>query len=430
MAILGGLFSKKGKSKSKPPSSITSTVVTDFDIESLNDESDHDHTHLHPNAIYRNPGASSSKMKLPFMRSKSKVDLPATDSPSPTDPTSVSLQSGTQSAPPTSPLTPPQKSAIFGGYGDPENALTSKSLPNVNHTRSESHETVKTTTPASAGKKSGRGLFSWARDRKKSKAPPPPLPSSELKDDSFNLRAFRHVSGPETAPSTPGLDDTTIPLDLPPARPRPRGDSVASDTSQRVSVAAFREMQARRSQAGSPSPSPQPTSRPTTQVEGYLRSDSPNLKPSKPSSNQPRTRNVAPRVPHRTSTLRVPPSNKSDSDSDSDHGPSPLSVQWRSKSELGHSALLDHRSSNSPPMMSPPLRQGRSTSDAPRPEKKPSVPVSVHAPARPAAIQSRSSSRPPLPTAAKNTCRCIFFYLSVRNSYHGTLNSENACQGW
>jgi hypothetical protein len=235
------------------------------------------------------------------MRSKSKLDLPVTNSTSPTDPAHVSLQNGTHSEPSTSPLTPPQKSAIFGGCGNLENALTSKSMPNVNHTRSESHETVKTTIPASAGKKSGRGFFSWARDRKKSRAPPPP-PPSELKGDSFNLRSFRHISGPETAPSTPGLDDTTIPLDLPPARPRPRGDSIASDTSQRVSVAAFREMQARRSQAGSPSPSPQPTSRPNTQVDGHLHSESPSLKPPTPlisnSNNRPRGRNVAQRVPH------------------------------------------------------------------------------------------------------------------------------------
>jgi hypothetical protein len=409
MAILGGLFSKKNKSRSKTASSITSSIPTEIDIESLNDESDHDHSHLHPNTIYQNPAASSSKMKLPFSRSKSKVDIPSTNMSSPTNLPNPSLL-GTKSDPLTNPLTPPQKSALFGGYGDSGSALSSSSLPDVGHTRSESHETVKTTIPASAGKKSGRGLFSWARDRKKSKAPPPRPP--ELNEESFNLRAFRHVSGPDTAPSTPGLDDTTIPLDLPPARPRPRGDSAASDTSQRVSVATFREMQARRSQAGSPSP--QPTSRPSTQIDGHLRSASPSLKPpasSNPNSkNQSRRRNPAPHIPHRTSTLRTSPSHsKLESDSDSDHGPSPLSVQWRSKSELGHSALSDHRTSNGSLLTSPPLRQGRSTSDASKPEKRPPMPVSVHAPARPAAIQSRSSSRPPVQNvsaSAKNMCRC------------------------
>lgn len=431
MAILGGLFSKKHKSRPKPPSSITSSVVTDIDIESLNDESDHDHSRLHPNTIYQNPTASSSKMKLPFRRNKSKVDLPPTGTSSSADLPNTSLQF-TQSEPPTGPLIPPQKSAVFGDYGPSGSALSSKSLPNVSHTRSESHETVKTIIPASAGKKSGRGLFSWARDRKKSKAPPPRPP--EPQEDSFNLRAFRHVSGPETAPNTPDLDDTTIPFDLPPARPRPRGDSVASDTSQRVSVATFREMQARRSQAGSPSP--QPTSRPGTQIDGHLRSASPSLKPPAPpipksNNNQSRTRNIPPRIPQRTSTLRSSPSHSNlDPDSDSDHGPSPLSVQWKSKSELGHSALSNHRALNGPLVTSPQLRQGRSTSDAPKPEKKPSVPVSVHAPARPAAIQTRSSSRPPAQKAsvpAKNLRRYISYLPYVILMF--SPSSKEARQG-
>ena len=413
MAILGGLFSKKNKSKSKPPSSITSSVATDVDFESLNDESEYDHSHLHPNTIYQSPAASSSKMKLPFRRSKSKLNLPATGTPSPADLLNPSLQF-TQSEPPASSFTPPQKPAVFGGYGDSGSAIYTKSLPNVNHARSESHETVKTTIPATAGKKSGGGLFSsWARarERKKSKAPPPRPPEPEEK--SFNLRDFRHFDGPETALSTLGLDDTTAPLELPPARPRPRGDSTASDTSQRVSVATFREMQARRSQAGSPAP--QPNSRPSTQIDGHLRSGSPSLMPPPiPSSNnQSKGRNVPPHVPHRTSTLRTSPSiSKLDSDSDSDHGPSPLSVQWRSKSELGHSALSDHRTSNGPLLTSPQLKQGRSTSDASKPEKRPPMPVSVHAPARPAAIQSRSSSRTPVPNApapVKNICTSISY---------------------
>jgi len=421
MAILGGLFSKKDKSKPKPPSSVTSTAVTDIDIESLNDESEYDHSRLHPNTVYQNAAASSSKMKLSFGGSKSRVNLVAPDTLSPTDLANTSPHFSTQSEPPHSYLTPPNKSAAFGGYGDSGNALSTKSLPNVNHARSESHETVKTTAPASAGKKSG-GIFSWARSRKKSKAPPPPIPS-EINEQSFNLRSFRHVSGPDTASA---LDDTT-PLELPPARPRPRGDSVASDSSQRVSVAAFREMQARRSQAGSPTP--QSTSRPSTQIDTHLRSGSPSLRlltPSTSSShNQPRGRSVPPRISPRTSTLRSSPSNsKSDSDSDSDHGPLSLSVQWRSKSEIGHSSLPDKRPFNGLPT-SPQPRQERSTSDAPRPGKKPPMPVSVHTPARPAAIQTKSSSRPPaqdVPALVNNT-RGSISYLSIPDSLTMTIYS-------
>ena len=410
MPILGGLFSKKAKSKPKPPSSVASSAVTDFDVESFNGESEYDHTHLHPNTIYQNAAASSSKMKLPFRRSKSKVNLAAPDTPTSTDlASSPSPHFSTQSEP----LTPPQKSAIFGGYSDSDNALSTKSLPNVNHSRSESHETVKTTSPATTGKKSG--IFSWVRGRKKSKAPPPPTP--ELKEESFNLRAFRHVGGHGTAS---GPDDDTA-LQLPPARPRPRGDSVASDSSQRVSVAAFREMQARRSLAGSPTP--QSTSRPSTQVDGPFRSGSPSMRPPLPSMpnsyNRPRSRSVAPHMP-RTSTLRSSPS--LDSDSDSDRGPLPLSVQWKSKSELGHSSFSsDNRPSNgSPAILSPRLRQEKSASDLSRPGKKPSVPVSVHAPARPAAIQTRATSRSTVQTApvkpAKNP-RAFISYLTVCDSH-------------
>ena len=415
MAILGRLFSRKHKSRPKPPSSITSSAVTDIDVESINDESEYDHTRLQPNAVYQNAAASSSKMKLPFKRSKSKVNLATSDAHSTDLHNLPSPHFSTQSEPPHSPLTPPQRAAVFGGYGDSGNALSTKSLPNVNRARSESHETVRTIAPATAGKKAGGGLFSWVRDRKKSKPPPPPVPP-ELNGDSFNLRAFRHVGGYGTAP---GPDDST-PLELPPARPRPRGDSVASDSSQRVSVAAFREMQARRSQTGSPTP--QPTSRPSTQVDNYLRSGSP--APPIP-YNQPRGRSVAPHMAPRTSTLRSSSHSKSDSGSDSDNGPPPLSVQWRSKSELGHSSIPDRRPSNAPPTTTTPrLRQEKSTSDLSRQGKKPPMPVSVHAPARPAAIQSRSSSRQPtksVPAPTKNT-RGYISYLSVPNSY-GDLSS-------
>ena len=416
MAILGGLFSKKVKSRPKPSPSVTSCAFTDIDIESLNDESEYDHTRLHPNTIYQNPDASSSKMKMPFRRSKSKVNLATTDMPS--------SPQFTQSESPHSPLTPPRKSGVFGGYGNSGNALSTKSLPAVNHARSESHETVKTTVPASVGKTSAGGIFSWARSRKKSKAPPPPTPS-ELIEESFNLRSFRHVSSPDTAPS---LEDTT-PLELPPARPRPRGDSVASDSSQRVSVAAFREMQARRSQAGSPTP--QPTSRPSTQVDRHLRSGSPSVHSPAPSDsrNRPRSRSVAPRMAARASTLRSP---KLDSDSDSDHGPSPLSVQWKSKSELGHSSLPDRRPTDPPPATtSPPLRQEKLRSDALRKGKRLPMPVSVHAPARPAAIQTRSSSQPPVrnvPSPTRNARACIS-YLPIPDSHDNILSSKESCEG-
>ncbi|KZV67454.1 hypothetical protein PENSPDRAFT_754873 [Peniophora sp. CONT] len=167
---------------------------------------------------------------------------------------------------------PPRRSALFGG--------STQSLPDAAHgPRPGLHETL--STPDVKQKK---GLFSWARSNKQqstttlkpppvphmpNSAPPssrnPKLPSPDEKrgPDDFSLRAFRHVTStspgaspvepPPRAPSA--LSSYT---DLPPPRPRPRGTSTASDASQRVSVAAFREMQARRSAAGSPTPSASP----------------------------------------------------------------------------------------------------------------------------------------------------------------------------
>ena len=100
MAVLGGLLSKKDKSKPKHPSSVASCAVANIDIDSFNDESEYDHSRLHPNTVYQNAAASSSK---------SKVNL----------------------APSTRP--PPQTCAAFGGYGDSGNALSAKSLSNVSH---------------------------------------------------------------------------------------------------------------------------------------------------------------------------------------------------------------------------------------------------------------------------------------------------------
>ncbi|VDC04176.1 unnamed protein product [Peniophora sp. CBMAI 1063] len=165
---------------------------------------------------------------------------------------------------------PPPRSALFGG--------STQSLPDAGHgPRPGLHETL--STPDVKQKK---GLFSWARSNKHATSPkPPPVPpmpasappssrnpklaspEDERGADGFSLRAFRHVTStspgaspvepPPRAPSA--LSSYT---DLPPPRPRPRGTSTASDASQRVSVAAFREMQARRSAAGSPTPSASP----------------------------------------------------------------------------------------------------------------------------------------------------------------------------
>ncbi|KAJ7049892.1 hypothetical protein C8F01DRAFT_1264776 [Mycena amicta] len=140
-------------------------------------------------------------------------------------------------------------------------------------------------TSKSTGVKSGRKFAFWSRgDKNKDKEPPelPPLPpssSSSRPPSDFNLRSFRHVRAERDSPTpspkphpltATNLSSLSHQIDreggagagalgsayeydhLPPARPRPRGGSDASASSSRISVAAFREVQARRSAADSP----------------------------------------------------------------------------------------------------------------------------------------------------------------------------------
>jgi hypothetical protein len=100
----------------------------------------------------------------------------------------------------------------------------------------------------------------------KSKSKSFPNPSSPAaKDSSFNLKSFRHFGPPHQPPPSPATSNPshtfhqhmpTPDLPDPPPLPaaRPRVSSGASDSSQRISVAAFREAQTRRSQTSSPVP--------------------------------------------------------------------------------------------------------------------------------------------------------------------------------
>ncbi|KAG1886246.1 hypothetical protein F4604DRAFT_1725473 [Suillus subluteus] len=231
-----------------------------------------------PAAVYTGPAvASSSKLKLPFRRrhvhqphvsGTSTSVFSLNDSPPRTHISSVVSDSG-HDLPPS-----PPKPFFFGAYHDPSINST-LSLPNENTRHQSGLDTpsviprneIHSAPPSSSSmppnpKKSG-GLFSWARERTKSKpAPPPatiaapPTPSPSPREN-FNLKAFRHVRS-ESPPSLADVPNVELPL--PPVRPRPRGDSVASDSSQKISVAAFREAQARRSRANSPVPSFRPPS--------------------------------------------------------------------------------------------------------------------------------------------------------------------------
>ena len=141
---------------------------------------------------------------------------------------------------------------------------------------------------------------------------------------------------------------------------------------------------------------------------------------------------MPPRAAPHTSTLRSSSNSWLDSDSDSDHGPSPLSVQWKSDSELGHSSFQDqHLSNGRSAIKCPLLRQEKPASDLPKLANKRPMPVSVHTPARPTAIQSRSSSRPPgqnVPVPAKDIRGCIS-YPSTPDPHDCVFSAEEeACE--
>ncbi|KAF8079228.1 hypothetical protein FPV67DRAFT_1444393 [Lyophyllum atratum] len=300
MPSLAGLFGRKNKSSTKQransnetdsalSSPTTDYVTTDRSIPS----SPNGRSTLHPDnargapttsSVYPSLATSSSKLRLPFSRKKASA---AASTTSVVTTFSASQDSHFGTPPRPSYLTPrnstsaasdsdvdsrrlrppPSKSAIFAAYGDPHSALSTRSLPSEHSplTITTSNSSAPIPPPVPPKKP---GFFHWSKSTPAtppqttyhnpniSASPPqlsPTTPTSDL-NASFNLKSFRHVAPPSTGPST-GPSPNASNLSLPPMIPRPRGASVASESSQRISVAAFREAQARRSTAGSPVPS-------------------------------------------------------------------------------------------------------------------------------------------------------------------------------
>jgi hypothetical protein len=255
----------------------TEYVLADADSPTLNSSG------VYPQATSSNAAsASATRLKMPFRRKQSASSkLTTVASQSPASPILVAKDRHKLSGESTvsespSLLPPPSRSAIFGSYADPHNALSTRSLPQdappITFRRSlgdvlQNYETMSnpdipaSTAPPSKQQPSKGGLFSWARPRGRTKSKPsPPNPSLNSPpvltlppSDSFNLRGFRHVTSP--APEIPPSTSPSGKVPLPRPRPRGRENSAASDSSQRISVAAFREAQARRSTADSPVPS-------------------------------------------------------------------------------------------------------------------------------------------------------------------------------
>ncbi|KAG6906381.1 hypothetical protein DXG01_014196 [Tephrocybe rancida] len=317
MPSLAGLFGRKAKAAPKQ----RSETFTDSPLSSPSDyvspdkslpSSPNGRSTLHPDSAYSSvypslavPSSSTSKLRLPFSRKKvsqqqrvhgSATSIVSTGTghdstfsspPRPAYLASSTPRSSISSVDGDSPRRlrpPPSKSAIFAAYNDPH--LSTRSLPNESPSLMINTNTAKDVPPVPPKKP---GFFHWSKS-----APKPSLSLPSPTDTSFNLKAFRHVGPPSPNPvSSPTSPTSRSPAsNLSPtlgvAVPRPRGTSVASDSSQRISVAAFREAQARRSNANSPSPSlrapspspgtsynrPNPTTNKRTSGLAYADSDS------------------------------------------------------------------------------------------------------------------------------------------------------------
>ena len=379
------------------------------------------------------PTPSTTKLKMPFRRKQSTPDkFTTTVTPQnlvspmlpPKEPPKFSMESSVSSL-----LPPPSRSAIFGSYADPHNALSTRSLPQdvpLIHSRqmsrngSQDYETMSnpdshtTSLPAPQSKQQpGKGgLFSWARPRGRTKSKPslpdptlhsPPVLTLPPTDSSFDLKSFRHVTSPEITPpsSSTALNTAlnTSPQPRPPRPSHPRGDSSASDPSQRISVAAFREAQARRSTADSPVPSSsgdrdsfassqvrnrKPSSLLATPPSGSSAGPQPRL----PSSRSPPSRSSTAPLSFATSMTSSESSEEEESESDEEeatlrptrkrtitsrsvhsefgHRSSPISTFSATRSDIGHglSSGLTSRPSPTPriPRNSPALEASGSGS--------------------------------------------------------------------
>ncbi|CAL1694863.1 unnamed protein product [Somion occarium] len=272
MALLG-LFHKREKNKSSRSTTPSRSNASDLDpTEAEYVLPSSSATPALPNGLYNSPlaaTASSSKLKLGFGRKKSsalvQLDETRLHPPLLSSPSVMSEPDMDQMRP------PPAKSALFSVYADSPGAHSTRSLPtNPFHSRTDSRDIAgvhaqNTSEPPNSGKKhpaksgnKGGGFFHWGRDRSKSRPPAPPLELTvNLPAESFNLKSFRHIGSDAPLAELPRLPSSlSSPFNTPPLRPRV--NSVASDTSQRISVAAFREMAARR--ANSPSPALRPPS--------------------------------------------------------------------------------------------------------------------------------------------------------------------------
>ena len=132
MALLG-LFSKRDKHKS-PASSAASTHNKSSNGSVADSSEDYvlpelAHAPALPSNVYTNPDGSSSKFHLGFHRKKSNIASEVTDNSLLRPPSQPYLSSTRSEADMDQIRPPPSKASLFSAYGDPHNALSTRSLP-------------------------------------------------------------------------------------------------------------------------------------------------------------------------------------------------------------------------------------------------------------------------------------------------------------
>lgn len=233
---------------------------------------------------------------------------------------------------------PPSRSAIFAAYADSGSSLSTRSLPE-NSFRQPSPHLSPSPTPQKRP-----SLFAWAKHASRSSSNTgsildvslgAPSESSELSSDvhSFNLKSFRHVGS-----ASPSFHNPR-PVSQSPSIPHLPGSSLHSDSSQRISVAAFREVHARRSQTGSPVQSPHESGSLPDTPEGSRPGYGPR---SSRSSTVLQTSR-----PSRSSVLVASTTDEDDSSSDPDsdaecvyNAKSNQPPGRKAQSELGHGSMV------------------------------------------------------------------------------------------
>lgn len=391
--------------------------------------------------------ASSKKLKLPFRRKQSTsspLSRAAGAVPSLYD--ASTIRSTTSGESTLSPRSRPSISSVFPSFRDdlPEAPTSTRSLPPSAMKRPEPTPVQRDAELTSTSKGGvGAGLMSWARERTKSRPSkpaktdtdaPPALPP--LSDESFNLMAFRHVQ-PSADPSADGKNRSSVSLlsQSPPnsylqAIPRPRGGSMASasDSSQRISVAAFREAQARRSSTNlarqSQSQSPSPSLRPTSMADSVSDTGPPPRPPraTRPAGSPARDSRSSSVFSAVASSSSEASSTEEESDSD-DHSPS------RSRSRLSRQRTITKRSYNNRGARSD-LGHGGNDMASSSHHKKSSSSRSEHGHgSSPSRVASPFRSGPPPSSFQKTSSvgtRSFSLYRRQRASYSTSELSPNA----